>query len=334
VTVGSPPPATAGIAYDDGIHLLGTVLWFDSHRERDLCFVSHAGGARIPAHRKVLATSATVQLANQVAAGAGSLVTPFSRPFSLGNLQLELFPAGHMLGSAQLRVVHQGATVVYAGDVMLRGTRTAEACQVRPCDTLVLNCRYGDPDISFPPTAEVEEELVAWVRATLDLGLAPVLLAPRLGKAQDLMHLLGERGIPVRAHRSIVARARIYQEHGVAFPTLRTLRGTPGPGAAVVWPIDLRHSPSLRRAGRKVRLAVCTGAALDRAREVRHHHAVDVAFPLSAHSDFGELLRYVRSTGAGTVYLNEGPTGPLAEALAAMGIDVRLLAPPRQLALV
>ena len=326
-----PPPT---IEYDDGVHLVGSVLWFDAPRERDLCFVSHARFARLPPHRKVLCSQATARLARRPLASATLLVSPYSHPFTLGDLTIELLPAGHMLGAAQARVERDDETVVYADSVLLAGTRTAEPAQVRRCDTLVVGCAYADPALGLPPRAEVEEAVVRWVGETLDAGRTPVLLTARVGKAQDLLALLAGAGVPVRAHRQVQEYTAIYREHGLSFPGVRAWRGPPPAGEAVVWPASLRRSPVLRRLTRPPRFAVCTGrAAGDPAGEAARHGA-DVAFPLTNHPDFEALARFVVATGARRVYLHRGPVEACAAALQARGVAAVALVAPEQLALV
>ena len=331
---GPDPAGTPDVAFDDGVHLPGTVLWFDSPRERDLCFVGHARSGRFPAHRKVLCTQATARLAARHLASADLLVSPFSRPFSLGELNIELFPAGHMLGSASVRVVHGGRTIVYAGDIHLPGSRTAERAQVRGCDTLVVSCPYGDPQIRLPDREEAEAAVLKWVDRALNDGAVPVLLADRLGKAQDLLQLLGEAGVPVRAHRTIIESTAVYQEFGRGFPGARRFRGTPARGEAVVWPIELRGSASIGRMRRQLRIGVCSGRAAYEEHALKQQYRASAAFALSCHCGYGALLDYVRATAPGKVLLQRGRVRACAAALQAEGFDAAALTGPEQLSLV
>lgn len=326
-------PGPAPVAYDDGVHLVGSVLWFDSPRERDLCFVSHARIDRVPPHRRVLCTPATARLAGPRLAAANLLISPLCRPFQLGELLIELFPAGHMLGAASAHVRLGQRSVVYAGDIHLPGARTAERAQVRPCDTLVVACPYGDPAISLPPREEAEARVVDWVGRTLGDGATPVLLADRLGKAQDLIHLLCEAGFRVRAHRAIYEITKIYKALGRSFPGARRFRGTPARDEVLVWPVSLRGSPSIGRMRRPLRLAVCSGRAAFEAGTLQRQHRAQAAFPLSLHSGFPELLDYVRGCGAGRVLLHRGRVEACVAALRAAGIDAAPLTPPEQLSL-
>ena len=103
----------------NGLHLTGTPLWFDARRKSELSFVSHAHSDHMARHKRVIATAATLKLmAHRLGPVNSPLSVPFNRMFELGPLVLELLPAGHILGSAQIRVTHaDGTRVVYTGDL-------------------------------------------------------------------------------------------------------------------------------------------------------------------------------------------------------------------------
>jgi hypothetical protein len=198
----------------------------------------------------------------------------------------------------------------------------------------VVACPYGDPQLRLPDRQEVEAKLLAWVGQALDAGDTPVLLADRLGKAQDLLHLLGEAGIAVRTHRSIHEANSVYGEFGRSFPGVRQFRGTPARAEALVWPIGLRSSPSIGRMRRQLRIAVCSGRAVREERELKRQYRAQAAFPLSCHSGYSALREYIRSTGPGRVLLHSGRVDACVAALRADGVDAAPLTGPEQLSLV
>src|SRR5207244_3739509 len=100
----------------------------------------------------------------------------YRSPFGLGDLTLELFPAGHVLGSAQLRVSRGGASVAYTGDLCLEPNPTAEPAEVVPCDTLAMESTFGLPRYVFPPKGEVLARVRRFVDDALSDGDTPVLL--------------------------------------------------------------------------------------------------------------------------------------------------------------
>jgi putative mRNA 3-end processing factor len=300
-----------------GIRVLDSGLHLDATRRVECAFVSHAHGDHIARHDRTIATAATLALMRHRLgaprrARAEHLAAAHRSPFGLGELTLELFPAGHVLGSAQLRVTRDGIALGYTGDLCTEPTDAAEPAEVMPCDVLVLESTFGLPRYVFPPKAEVLAAIRRFVDDALSDGLTPVLLGYALGKAQEILKHLSDRGYRCRAHPVVHGVNRVYEEMGVRFPGVRPL-GPEGPdrGEVVVCPPHLTTSPSMRGVRRR-RTAVLTGWALDGG---RHFRGVDAAFPLSDHADFPSLVAYARATGARRVYTLHGQADALAAAL-------------------
>ena len=169
-----------------GLHLTGTPLWLDARRKSELSFVSHAHSDHIARHVRTIATSATLKfMTHRLGTLPSALPVPYGRGFDLGPLYLELLPAGHILGSAQLRVTRDdGVRVVYTGDLNTVPSLTAEPVQVAECDTLIIESTFGHPRYTFPPKERVLADIEAWCRDKLERGVAPILLGYPLGKSQ------------------------------------------------------------------------------------------------------------------------------------------------------
>jgi putative mRNA 3-end processing factor len=316
------------------LHVTGSGLFLDARRRRACAFVSHAHSDHLGRHNRTIATAATAALArHRLGDRAAGEVLPaaYREPFGLGELTLELFPAGHVLGSAQLRAVNgAGVALGYTGDLCLEPTETAEPAEVMGCDVLVLESTFGLPRYVFPPKEEVLAAVRGFVDDALSDGVTPVLLGYALGKAQEILRHLGGRGYACRAHPAVHAVNRVYASLGVELPNVRPL-GPEGPGRdeVVVAPPHLARSSPVQRIRRR-RTAVLTGWAVDGA---RHHRGVDAAFPLSDHADFPSLVRYAKATGAGRVLTLHGHAEPLARALRREGLRADPLEATAQLEL-
>jgi putative mRNA 3-end processing factor len=316
------------------LHVTGSGLFLDARRRRACAFVSHAHSDHLGRHDRTIATAATAELArHRLGERAGGEVLPaaYRTPFGLGELTLELFPAGHVLGSAQIRVTNgHGTAIGYTGDLCLEPTRTAEPAEVMGCDVLLLESTFGLPRYVFPPKEEVLADVRRFVDDALSDGVTPVLLGYSLGKAQEILRYLGELDYSCRAHPTVHAVNRVYERLGVDLPRVRPL-GAEGPGRdeVVVAPPHLARSAAMSRIRRR-RTAVLTGWAVDAGSRFR---GADAAFPLSDHADFPSLLRYARETGAGRVYTLHGHAEPLARALRREGIRADPVAPQVQLEL-
>ena len=313
-----PPPSY--VVWRGGVAIQGTPLACDApvRRAAGVCFVSSAAIAGAWRHRQILATEATLRLLPRAAAArpqVRALAVPTGRPFGLGNARVELFPSGAGLGAASVVVTvdAEGTRVCYAGAVDVAADRLGGAAELRPCDELVIDARYGDPRHVFPPRAEVLDDLRRWVAGVRAAGGTPVLLAEPLAGALELARAFAE---PLAAHpqiRSLAHKARTL----VSLPELA--RGKPRSGEILVWPLGLAPPPGAR-------VARVTGAALGE----------PDGFPLAEQAGHADLLRYVEQSGARRVHLlgPAGPAGALAAVLVRRGIAARPLAAPEQLTLV
>lgn len=310
------------VEWRGGVHVVGTPLWCDAPRGRDACFVSAADVPGAHRHRQLIATEATLKLLPERPRGT-VLATPYGRPFTLGNLRVELFPSGHAAGAASLAVDVGGARVVHAGAI------APARAEVRACDALVLDAMFAHPRYRFPPAEEVEARLAAWVAETTADGATAVLLARPLACGPGLARLLAGRAT-LRAHRAFVDTARRLRALGEELPPLRRFEGTPAAGDVVLWPLEAADARAVAP-GRRLRRALVDGHALDPAVVARL--GIDAAFPLADRAGHDELLEYARQAGAREVHLVGGPADELAAALATRGIAARPLGPPRQLSL-
>jgi putative mRNA 3-end processing factor len=318
------------------LHVPNSVLWLDAKKKSACAFVSHAHSDHVARHERVIATRATAAL---VEARLGPsrkktdlLPVSYREPFGLGDLTVELFPAGHVLGSAQIRIARNGVSLCYTGDFCMEPSATAEPAEVVECDYLVMESTFGLPRYAFPPKAEVLAAVRRFVDEALADGCTPVLLGYTLGKSQEILKHLSGAGYRCRAHPALQPVNRVYEAMGVDFPLVKVL-GPDGaqPGEVVVAPPHLRGSSALARLRRR-RTAILTGWALDQGARFMYR-GVDAAFPLSDHADFPALLRYARASGARKVFTVHGYADELAAALRREGIRAEPLRAQRQLEL-
>lgn len=318
------------------LRITGSSLHLDATRRVECAFVSHAHGDHIGRHDRTIATASTLalmrhRLGEPKRRKTEHLPASFRAPFGLGELTLELFAAGHVLGSAQVRVTRNGVALGYSGDLCTEPTHAAEPAEVMGCDVLVVESTFGHPRYVFPPKDETLAAVRRFVDDALSDGVTPVLLGYALGKAQEILKYLSDLGYPCRAHPVVQAVNRVYEEHGVALPNVRALgpEGA-GPGEVVVCPPHLARSPAMSGLRRR-RTAILTGWAIDGSRFFR---GVDAAFPLSDHADFPSLVRYAKATGAGRVFTVHGHEDALAAALRKEGVRAEPLRETMQLELI
>ena len=323
-------------------------LWIDSMRPRSRCYVSHGHSDHAREHDRIVTTPANARICASrfersiARAKQTSLLRErprpacafeehgFNEPWSDGEHTLTLFPAGHVLGSAQLLIEGERGRFVYTGDFKLARSYTCEPTEVKRCDVLLMECTYGRPQYVFPPREEVENAIVDFATAALADGCAPVFYAYSLGKAQEAMAILGKAGIPITVHGAVHAIARVYEEHGVHLPAWERYDAATYDGTrALIWPPSGKTLPKALQ-GKPARTAMLSGWALDK--NAPYRYGTDACIPLSDHADYGALLRYIELAQPKKVLLNHG-WHDFAWRLKRMGIDATYLQANEQLAL-
>src|SRR6266446_5627174 len=249
-----------------GLRLRGTQLYLDPVGRPQLGFLAHARGARATLPERTVATAATIALLDaaqpRALRKAAPLPAGWRKPFALGSLTLTLYPAGHVLGSAQLCCEVSGRSILYAGDLGgsdARAPATAEAQERVPCDTLLLRATYGHPRYSFPPRSEVLEDLSRFVATALAERRTPVVLAAPLGGAQEAVSHLAAHEL--RLHPAPLRFAEVYRAQGVDLPAVLPL-GAIQPGQVVVLPAHPRSRRYLAELGPS-RVCILSGRAAD-----------------------------------------------------------------------
>lgn len=317
---------TRNVTWDRGVSLPEHAIWFDPEVARALAVVTHAHSDHSRRHRETYLTAETLALTAPARRPKSARVTAFGAEVAVGGGTLRLVPAGHMLGAAQVLFEAEGGRLLYTGDVKLRGPRPVAMPRA---DVLVIESTYGRPHFVFPDHAEVVEAIATWCRRVLAEGVTPVLLCHAIGKAQEMMLALAPHGISFALEARCLAGAEAYRQAGEAIPDyVELVPGEDYSGRVVIAP---PAGKSVIRKLHRYRCALVSGWAQD-----RHFRAIfgaDVAFPLSDHCDFTELMDAVELVAPEQVYTVHGFTDDLARALRKRGVRASALRGVEQLAL-
>ena len=318
---------------DRGVHLPLCDLWLDPTRRRPRAVVSHGHADHVARHDEVVCSEATHRVMGLRRKAPVRVQLPtWGEEVRVGAATVSLHPAGHVLGSSQVLVRHDGVRILYSGDIRCRPGLTAEPLEHVECDLLVMETTFGHPRYRFPPTESVIGSLVAYCVATLAAGATPVLLAYSVGKAQELLAQLAGRGLRLVVHPAVAAVVELYSELGVDLPAVETLRDVSAArGAVVVVPPHLRGLRALAELGDR-RTVMLSGWAVEGAPVPLRAHC-NAAFPLSDHCDYDELLEYVERSGARRVLTLHGFAADFAQQLRRRGYDAAPLRDSEQLRL-
>jgi DNA ligase-1 len=320
------------LRFQRGIQLPEHDLWLDPWDSKPRAFVSHAHSDHIAAHGEIITTPATAQL--MLARLPGTRIEhllEFGNPAQVGDLQVTLIPAGHILGSAQILIEESRGSLLYTGDFKLRPGLSAEPAEWRHAQTLVMETTYGLPRYRFPPTHEVIARLVAFCQEALEENAVPVLLGYSLGKAQEILCALTAAGLTPMLHGAVHRMTRLYQKLRPDFPcAYEKYAAGEVAGKVLICPPSSNRSPMITRIKNR-RVAVITGWALDPGATYRY--GCDEAFPLSDHADYPDLIRHVELVCPERVLTLHGFATEFARDLRERGIEAWSLTAASQLEL-
>jgi Cft2 family RNA processing exonuclease len=309
-----------------GLHVAAADLYLDSRRAPGLVFVSHAHSDHCSNSARIVCTPETAALHPRRKVGSEATTLRYGEHISLGGATLELVPAGHTLGSAMAVVRAGSGTLVYTGDYKLRAGAFSSGLTAPRCDTLVMECTFGDPRYRFPPEREVLARLFAFVDQTLADGAIPVVCAYAFGKAQEALYHFTAAGYTVAVQDAVASVCEKHVALGYEFPLPGTWTSYGGgvPDAQVILTTPGAQA-SLGPRFFRTRVAYLTGWAMHPAARWRFRDC-DLLLPLSGHADFEELVRTATESGARKVYTVHG-SRRFAAHLRTLGIDAEHLGP-------
>jgi putative mRNA 3-end processing factor len=241
-------------------------------------------------------------------------------------VELSFHPAGHVLGSAQIRVSFQGETWVASGDYKLESDGVTAAFEPVRCHTFITESTFGLPIYRWRPQGELFAAIDAWRRENIGAGRASILFAYALGKAQRVLAHVDLALGPIVCHGAIEAINALYREAGVSLPPTRLAVEIADKRdfarALILAPPSAAASPWLKRFG-----DYSDGLASGwmQVRGNRRRRGLDRGFALSDHADWPGLLAAIEATGAERVLATHGHTEALTRYLREKGLDAQAL---------
>jgi putative mRNA 3-end processing factor len=228
---------------------------------------------------------------------------------NLGGARVSLHPAGHILGSAQVRIEHRGEIWVVSGHYALEPDPTCASFEPLRCHTFVTEATFALPIFRWPDVAGVRDAIHAWWRANQQAGSATLLFAHPVGQAQRLLAMLDPSIGPIYTHESINPVNAIYVQQNVRLaPAIAAGESGGWRQALILAPPSVHGSAWARRFG-PASTALASGWM--RIRGTRRRRSLDRGFVLSDHADWPALLRVIEETHAEQILVTGGFRGPL-----------------------
>lgn len=238
---------------------------------------------------------------------------PYGEQITIGGVKVSFHPAGHVLGSAQIRMEHQGEIWVASGDYKVAADRTCAAFEPVKCHTFLTESTFGLPVYRWRPAPEITAEIREWWRTNREEGRTSVMFAYSLGKAQRVLGSLEPEDGPIFVHGAVQEMLPHYAAAGITLPeclpaTKENVRAAKGTGF-VITPPGTDGSAWLASLG-----DVSTGCASGwmALRGTRRWRSADRGFALSDHADWPGLIGAIRATGAERVLVTHGYSATLA----------------------
>ena len=249
---------------------------------------------------------------------------PFGEKRKIGDAVVSFHPAGHILGSSQIRVEVGGRTWVVSGDYKPQPDQTSETFELVSCDVFVSECTFGLPVYRWEPEGVIHQQINHWWRENAEAGRPSMLFAYSLGKAQRVLAGLDPSIGPIFAHGAVHSFLPVYQESGVSLPKVKKTKEGEGDwaGSMIVAPPAVEDAGWTRRFKGASRAFASGWMAVRGARRQRN---LDRGFVLSDHADWTGLLEVIEGTGAELVKLTHGDGGPLARYLQERGVQASML---------
>ncbi|MGB8355838.1 MAG: ligase-associated DNA damage response exonuclease [Chthoniobacteraceae bacterium] len=320
---------------ENGLYCAAGDFYIDPWKPVDFAVITHAHSDHArPGSRHYLAAEIGRNiLQERLGPDARIEPIPYGKTTTRNGVTISLHPAGHILGSAQVRVEHKGEIWVVTGDYKLEAEPTCAPFEPVRCHTLVTESTFGLPIYRWRPQAEVFEVINAWWRDNQSKNRASVLFAYSLGKAQRILAGIDPSIGPIYLHGAPAKFIPLYAEAGVKLPeTLRvgddaksnaTSKPDARAQALVIAPGSAEGTPWLRRFGEQSHAFASGWMQL---RGARRRQALDRGFVLSDHADWDGLHSAIKATGAEKIYVTHGYTAQMVRWLNENGWQAEALA--------
>ncbi len=255
---------------------------------------------------------------------------PYGVQLKIGDALISFHPAGHVLGSAQIRIEVAGEVWVVSGDYKCAPHFIAEDKTCAPfepirCDTFITESTFGLPIYRWRAQPEIMADINQWWAANAASGRTSVIYAYGLGKAQRILGSVDASIGPLACHSAVTPLNAHYCAAGIRLPEIEALSDTPlkGRGALVVMPPSGAPAKWPARWGE---VSDANASGWMQLRGARRRQSLDRGFVLSDHADWPGLLQAIAASEAPRVLVTHGQVAPLVRHLRAQGIDAAPLA--------
>lgn len=312
---------------DKGIYCPAGDFYLDPWRPVDRAVISHAHSDHARSgHRHYLATPQSAPVMRHRLGNITLDTLPYGETRQIGDATVSLHPAGHVPGSAQIRVEVDGEVWVFSGDYKPEPDGFCEAFEPQRCHAFISECTFGLPVFNWQPQQMVMDEINTWWAANRDEGRFSLLAAYSFGKAQRLLAQVDPSIGPILTHGAVEATNAVLRQIGYKLPHTVQVTADLDPsaykGALVIAPPSAIGAAWAKRF-KPAQTAMASGWM--RLRGIRRRRAMDRGFALSDHADWQGLNDSIRATGAERIFVTHGYTEVFSRWLTEQGYDASIV---------
>ena len=304
-------------------------FYVDPWRKVDRALITHAHAdhARWGSKKYLAADTCSQVLRIRMGADADLEFQPLRKPITIGGVKVTFFPAGHILGSAQIRIERNGESIVVSGDYKRQADATCLPFEPVRCNTFITESTFGLPIYRWPSSESVFDGINQWWRSNQTEGKCSMLLAYSLGKAQRLLAGVDASIGPIYTHGAVEKLNAGYREAGVSLPDTTYVGSVDAKAidwtqALVVAPPSAVGTSWAKRFG-KISVAMASGWM--QIRGTRRRRSMDRGFILSDHVDWADLMKSIKETEAENVWVTHGYSDIVARHLSELGYNASVV---------
>ena len=307
-----------------GIYCEQADVYLDPWRPVDKAIISHGHADHSRwGHQKYITHHKNVPIVQHRLGDVNISGKDWGETFSLNNVRFSLHPAGHIVGSSQIRVEHKGEVWVFTGDYKIEDDGLTTPFELVKCHTFITECTFGLPAFQWRPQQEVFNDINQWWAQNKSEGKTSVLFGYSLGKAQRLLKHLDTSIGKIYTHGAVENVTEVLRPLVDLPPTHLITKDTKKDellGNIVVAPPSAHGSTWIRK---MVPYVTATASGWMAFRGARRRRAIDKGFVLSDHCDWNGLLQTVEATGAEKIICTHGYTDIFSKYLQELGYDAR-----------
>jgi len=312
---------------DRGIYCEQADVYLDPWRPVDRALISHGHSDHARwGHKHYLSTHRTAAIMRHRLGDINVESIGFGESRTIKGVEFSFHPAGHIIGSAQIRCAYKGEIWVFTGDYKLQNDGISEPYELVKCHSFITETTFGLPIYRWRPQAEIMAEINDWWRGNAAEGKTTLVTGYSLGKAQRIIANLDYSIGRVFTHGAIANMNQVLETQGVQLPeTTRVTRDVPKedyPGNLVIAPPGALNGPWARKF-KNASTGIASGwMAL---RGARRRRAVDRGFVLSDHCDWASLNTAIEATGCEDVFVTHGYTSVFSKWLREQGYNAHVV---------